>query len=95
MSKRQTLMALGICVIILPFLGFPGFWERILILAVGVIIVGVAYSMRPQTKPSVSSNIPYVEHKNSFVAPKVIPAEKPVSQEAPASEIPPDSAVHN
>jgi len=78
-------MALGVCVIILPFLGFPGFWERVLILAAGVIIVGIAYSMGSEKRPAIASNIPYVEHKNDPVASKTVPV----------AEVPPLPAVHN
>jgi hypothetical protein len=84
-------MMLGVWVIILPFLGFPGFWQTMLMLASGLIIVGIAYSMRPSGKPVASSNIPYVEHKNQAAAPSAMPAEKPVS----SPEIPPSTPVNN
>lgn len=88
-------MAFGVWVIILPFLGFPGFWEKILMLLTGIIIVVVAYSVRPSIRPTTSSNIPYVEHKNNLATAKTVPAEKAPVPETPAVEIPPSTPVHN
>lgn len=87
-------MALGIWVIILPFLGFPGFWERLIMIATGLIITGVAYLMRPEAR-AVSSHMPYVEHKNKAVAPSAMPIEKAIPAEPAAVEIPSSEPVHN
>lgn len=78
MSKRQTLIVLGIWVIILPFLGFPGNWNHILMFASGLLIAAIAYSLRPQGQPKNPSNVPYVEHKNE-------PAPKAADPAVPAS----------
>jgi hypothetical protein len=69
MSKRQTLIILGIWVIVLPFLGFPGNWDRIILCASGLIIAAIAYSLRLQGQPKKPSNMPYVEHKNEPAPP--------------------------
>ena len=87
-------MALGIWVIILPFLGFPGFWERLIILATGAIIAGIAYTMRPQARPA-SSNVPYVEHRNTASLPSAMPVEKSVPAATPAAETASVTPVHN
>lgn len=46
MSKRQILGAIGIWVIILPFLGFPSSWKTVLLVLTGMGICALAYSTR-------------------------------------------------
>lgn len=80
MSKRQTLMVLGIWVIILPFLGFPGTWKSILFCATGLVIATIAYALRPETRVSPASNITYAEHKNepAPVSENTSPSDRPL-----------------
>jgi hypothetical protein len=47
MSKRQVIMLLGVLIIILPFLGFTSFWDMIINVVAGVVIIGIAYRMAP------------------------------------------------
>jgi len=63
MSKKQVLMILGAWVALLSFLGFPPNWDVFFMVASGVLIVCVAYSMRQKTKPVASTDMPYVEHR--------------------------------
>src|SRR6185503_20141675 len=76
MSKRQSLMVLGIWILILPFLGFPGIIERILMLASGALVVIIAYTLAPRVRTVSSSNAPYAEHKMTPVSPRSAPVEK-------------------
>jgi hypothetical protein len=46
MGKDVYIMLLGVWVAMLPFLGFPGSWDRILLLISGVIIISVGISLR-------------------------------------------------
>ena len=48
MSKRQVIMLLGVCIVLLPFLGFPLFWDKIFYVIAGVLIVGIAYKIPSQ-----------------------------------------------
>ncbi|MDE1975562.1 MAG: hypothetical protein KGI49_03585 [Patescibacteria group bacterium] len=93
MSKRQTIMLLGVWVLVLPFLGFPGSWERFLGFVTGLVIIAIAYRMKPaeaagtvETDLQTSVDKPYEEHKTSS---PVVPAES-----QPASE-PVHSPVYN
>ena len=50
MSKRQVIMLLGVLIIFLPFLGFTSFWDMIINVLVGLLIIGIAYRMAPIAK---------------------------------------------
>jgi hypothetical protein len=70
MSKLQCIILLGLWVIIFPFLGFPFFWDRVIAVATGLLIVGCVYSLRKKNPSSTSSveqvqdvHAPYVEHR--------------------------------
>ena len=43
MSRQRIILILGIWVAVLPFLGFPGSWKRILFLVCGAVIAFLAY----------------------------------------------------
>ena len=61
-------MVLGALVFVSPFLGFPSAWDMWFIAILGVLIVIVAYLIRPDSAPAVpgstDSAVPYVESKN-------------------------------
>jgi uncharacterized membrane protein len=46
MSKRLTLLFLGIIIILMPFLGFPSSWKNIFFVVVGLVIVLISLAMR-------------------------------------------------
>lgn len=46
MGKNVLIMLLGTWVALLPFLGFPGSWDRILLVISGVIIISIGIAMR-------------------------------------------------
>lgn len=39
-------MLLGTWVLLLPFLGFPGTWDKWLLVATGIILIGVGIAVR-------------------------------------------------
>ncbi len=43
MRKEKTLFIIGLWIIILPFLGFPNFWRKMLFLITGLAIMYMAY----------------------------------------------------
>lgn len=43
MRKEKTLFIIGIWIIILPFLGFPESWRKVLFLLTGIAIIYLAY----------------------------------------------------
>ena len=50
MKKERTLFGLGIWVAILPFLGFPDSWRKILFVISGILIICLASLFRNQYK---------------------------------------------
>ena len=50
MRKERTLLALGIWVAILPFLGFPNTWRSVLFMLTGISLIYLAYLFYIQTK---------------------------------------------
>jgi hypothetical protein len=45
MIKEKTIFAIGIWIIILPYLGFPVFWKNLLFVATGLLITVIATLM--------------------------------------------------
>lgn len=69
MSKRQILMLIGVWVIIFQLLGFYANWDKFFALVTGVLIIGIAYTLKPENKHSEIRNS-YVEHKSDHDRPK-------------------------
>ncbi|MDE2038218.1 MAG: hypothetical protein KGI69_03300 [Patescibacteria group bacterium] len=70
MSKRQAIMLLGVWVLVLPFLGFPGSWERFLGFVTGLVIIAVAYLMKPPAAAGKTGpDRPYEEHASQESGP--------------------------
>jgi hypothetical protein len=44
MRKEKTLLALGVWVAILPFLGFPNFWRDIFFVLTGCLLIYLKYN---------------------------------------------------
>jgi len=57
MGKDVILMLLGAWVALLPFLGFPSSWDKVLFLASGVIIISVGISIRRAKTASRVGNV--------------------------------------
>ena len=66
MSKQQVLMIVGVWVAVLPFLGFPTSWDTFFAVVSGIVVVGLAYSLRQKTRPLAGSDVPYVEHRSEI-----------------------------
>lgn len=78
MSKRQFIILLGILLMFLPFLGFPSSWDKIINVAIGLLIVIFSFLKNPVLKNpggSISQKndekdyvrndqFPFVEHKS-------------------------------
>lgn len=43
MRKERTLLAIGIFIIVLPFLGFPNIWRTVLFMIVGFMNIYISY----------------------------------------------------
>ncbi len=81
MSKRQILILIGIWIIVLPFLGFPGNWQRILFVITGVYLLALSYSLRLEGAQTNSDEISFVDHKNEA------PIKPVVENNTPAMDI--------
>lgn len=73
MSKRQILIVIGLWTMAFLFLGFPSSWDKVLALVTGLILVIMAYSLRPDRSldsrnPVRREHVPYVEHKSEPAA---------------------------
>ena len=54
MQKINTILALGVLVILLPFLGFPQSWDNFFYVISGLVIVSMAYLLKVNRKQKVS-----------------------------------------
>ena len=63
MSKRQIIILLGVLIIIIAlFSGLPTLWNTIVYVVIGVLIVAVAYTIRPTSQKVVHENsVPFVD----------------------------------
>jgi VIT1/CCC1 family predicted Fe2+/Mn2+ transporter len=48
--KKRFFMILGVWIMILPFLGFPNTWRKILFILTGVILIALAVSKSSKQK---------------------------------------------
>ena len=46
MSKDLTIIVLGLWVAVMPFLGFPGFWEMVIFVISGLAIAAITFMLR-------------------------------------------------
>ncbi len=65
MSKKQILILLGVWIILFTFLGFPEFWDKIIALITGILIVTISYFLPSKQEDNTTVNLPFVEYKNS------------------------------
>ncbi|MCH7597959.1 hypothetical protein IID27_02900 [Patescibacteria group bacterium] len=93
MKKDLRLIALGIWIAIVPFLGFPGAWKTVIFVVSGLAVVLLTILWRHELLYSSSvntgerSNGVYVE--NEFTAQSTSPrSSSVVSKEAPEHEKP-------
>jgi hypothetical protein len=46
MSKEMTIIALGVLVVITPYLGIPGLWKTVIFVLAGLGLAGVGFLLR-------------------------------------------------
>lgn len=46
MSKEMTVIALGVFIAVVPYLGIPGLWKTIILVVSGFAIAGVGFLLR-------------------------------------------------
>lgn len=55
MRKERTLFFIGIWVALLPFLGFPNSWRKVLFIITGVALVYLSHLFKKETKARLES----------------------------------------
>jgi hypothetical protein len=56
MRKEKTLFIIGIWIVILPFLGFPDTWRKILFIITGFMLIYLAYIYYEEVKDRIAKN---------------------------------------
>jgi len=56
MRKEKTLFIIGLWVMVLPFLGFPGTWKTVLFILTGVSLVYLGYLFYMEAKARLASD---------------------------------------
>ncbi len=46
MSKEMTVIALGVLVVVTPYLGIPGSWKTVVLVVSGLALAGVGFLLR-------------------------------------------------
>ncbi len=46
MSKEMSLMALGVAVVVVPYLGIPGSWRTVLLILIGLAVILIGFLLR-------------------------------------------------
>lgn len=84
-------MLFGIIVISFLFLGFPAFWDKLIAIFCGLIIIFISFRLKPE--PVRPKKYSYVEHKNTeeqstrtSISPKMDSATS-ASPQTPSSDI--------
>ncbi len=67
MSKRQILIILGVLTMIIPYLGFPETGDKILSIIVGILVIFVAYRLKPESsaRDNYQDAKPYVDNRSN------------------------------
>ncbi len=64
MARKQSLLILGIWLMVLPFLGFPSSWKTFMLFLTGVVLI-IIY-VRNKTVV-VAKNETYIDNRNGIV----------------------------
>ncbi|MBP9717540.1 MAG: hypothetical protein KBD44_02370 [Candidatus Pacebacteria bacterium] len=67
MKKGTLIFLLGLVTIILPSLGIPMLWKQILFAVMGIVFVGIGYSIRRSQYLSTLENDGIVRTAETFV----------------------------
>ncbi len=54
--KKRFFMILGVWIMVLPFLGFPNTWRKILFILTGIILIALAVSKSSKQKTKTIQN---------------------------------------
>lgn len=78
MKHTKTIIALGIVVALVPFLGFPSSWKSIIFAAVGLAIAALAFRMLAHPRIPIS---PENEEHTTFQQSAMPDTQAPVAHE--------------
>lgn len=100
MSKRQVLMLLGALMIVVFWLpGFPYAIEKALAVVFGVLIIFIAYRLKPEVrKRNGDQQYTYGENRRESTAPQSSAPRTIYPQQSspqPAAPVPPTTPVNN
>jgi hypothetical protein len=56
MRKEKTLFIIGLWVIVLPFLGFPSSWKKVLFVLTGIALIYLGYLFYMEVKARLAKN---------------------------------------
>lgn len=56
MRKEKTLFIIGLWIIVLPFLGFPGTWKTVILILTGLSLIYLGYLFYVEAKHYLSKN---------------------------------------
>jgi hypothetical protein len=65
MSKEMTVVALGVWVIIIPYVGVPGSWRTTILILTGLAVILVGFLLRSQALshgPKPTAHHPFIEN---------------------------------
>lgn len=74
MSKRKTLIIIGVWMIVFLFIGFPSTWDKLFAIVTGIIVLSIGLKDKSCIKKMSNGSTTYVEYKND--APSVSALEK-------------------
>lgn len=83
-------MLIGVWVMIILFLGFPGSWEKALLLATGVALVAIGYRMpapAPKQRRDREADKPFVDSAPQAPSAPAVPPQ-PIAPSAPSDANP-------
>lgn len=84
-------MIMGFLVIILPFLGFPASWDKIIFIIIALVIVWIAYNLPVEYKNNKDTrkSLPYIEtnKNNESQIPKAVSTGGPIESSAEGKDI--------
>lgn len=86
MSKEMSLIALGIWVVIVPYLGVPSSWRTVLLVLTGLAVAIIGFLLRGEALAEGSSRAPRRRAEDSFVEsvpPRPEPPQEPEEPHSP------------
>lgn len=68
MNKARIVSALGILVVLLPYLGFPNSWRKILFVCIGVTLIYLGYHIHRMMQTYIVTPSPTLDKKPRITA---------------------------